>query len=82
LHSDFEGQVGRVDAGDTGEAGIEEELFVGYATGNEHNGDVMLLGALKNAKGKFAHEGLAVGRAFASNHKVGILQQVVETDGV
>ena len=42
----------------------------------------MLLGMLEDAEGQLAHQGLAVGRTFAGNHEVGVLQQVVEMDGV
>ncbi len=48
-------------------------MFVGNATGNQHDGDVMLLGSLEDAEGEFAHEGLAVGRAFASDYEVSVL---------
>jgi len=39
-------------------------------------------GSLQDAIGQLAHEGLAVGRAFASNDEVGILQEVIEMDFV
>ena len=42
----------------------------------------MSLCSLQDAEGKFTHEGLAVGRAFASNDEVGILQEVIEMDFV
>ena len=40
----------RINAGDTGEASIEDNLFVSYAASYEHDGDVMLLCALQDAK--------------------------------
>ena len=57
-------------------------MFIGYATSYEHDGHVVLLGSLQDAIGQLAHEGLAVGRAFASNDEVGILQEVIEMDFV
>jgi hypothetical protein len=43
-----------------GETGIEEELFVGYATGYEYNGHAVSLCSLQDTEGQFAHEGLSV----------------------
>ena len=40
----------------------------------------MLLGSLQDAIGQLAHERLAVGRAFASNDEVGILQRAQRHD--
>ena len=65
-----------------GETCIKELLFVGYAACYQHDGNVMVLGALEDTKGEFPHEGLAVSRAFAGNYEIGILQQVVEMDSV
>ena len=65
-----------------GKTCIEEELFIRYATGYEHNRDVLPLCPLQDAKGQFAHERLTVSRAFARNNEIGILQQVIEMNGI
>ena len=92
MQDDFEGDAGRIDAGDAGEAGGKELLFVGYASGYEYDGDVMAVGimriacrtpaALEDAERQFTHQRLAVGRAFAGNHEAGVLQEFVKMDGV
>ena len=48
-------------------------MLVGYSAGYLHDGHVVSLCSLQDAKRQLAHERLAVGRAFASDDEVGIL---------
>ena len=73
LHRDFEGYSRRIDTGNMGEACIKKELFVSYAAGYKHYRNILFSCSLQDAEGQFSHERLAVCRAFASNHEVGIL---------
>ena len=83
IHDVLKGRVTPlVDARHLGEAGIEELLAVSNAACNEGNGHMMTLGSLEDAERELAHQRLTVGRALTSNDESGVLQLLVEANGV
>ena len=76
-----EGKTGRVDGGNDVEGGAEG-VFVGKTAGEKRYTDACTVGALGDAAGDLAHEGLAVGATFAGDDPVGGTEGIVEADGV